>query len=325
MAQGTVIWFNPTKGYGWISPDDGGPDVFFHISAVERAGLGELREGQRVEYNLEQDQRMGKMSAGNLKVIGETTNENEEMLNERTCPECERERPPFGPCPGCGDFKLFEDDEVCDHCGTRLDFGGGCPQCDETCPTCHGPLSRGRCVSDSCVAGKPDIQEPDIQDSSMTDMHLESESMDRRIQESMRKIQQRVYRTVAEATQDQKTNNTLKEQNMTTRTIMNESQDLVEICNTCKGSVIYNEYLGGWKHWNERSAALARCKFHNKVLTVDDIKQVPRSELLEEKLVRKMQSNGIKLSEARAVANLMINEGMPARHAFKTVRSNNNY
>ena len=66
MAQGTVKWFNPTKGYGFIQPQGGGKDVFVHISAVERAGLSTLNEGQRVEYELEQNR--GKESAVNLKV-----------------------------------------------------------------------------------------------------------------------------------------------------------------------------------------------------------------------------------------------------------------
>ncbi|MDO9433755.1 MAG: cold-shock protein [Pseudomonadota bacterium] len=68
MATGTVKWFNGTKGFGFIQPDDGGADVFVHISAVERAGLRSLNEGQKVSYELEQDRRSGKMSAGNLQV-----------------------------------------------------------------------------------------------------------------------------------------------------------------------------------------------------------------------------------------------------------------
>ena len=67
MAVGTVKWFNATKGFGFIQPDDGGNDVFVHISAVERAGLGSLSEGQKITFELERDQRSGKMSAGNLK------------------------------------------------------------------------------------------------------------------------------------------------------------------------------------------------------------------------------------------------------------------
>ena len=66
MASGTVKWFNPTKGYGFIQPASGGKDVFVHISAVERAGLSTLNEGQQVEYDVISDR--GKESAGNLKV-----------------------------------------------------------------------------------------------------------------------------------------------------------------------------------------------------------------------------------------------------------------
>jgi CspA family cold shock protein len=66
MATGTVKWFNPTKGFGFIQPDDGGADVFVHISAVERSTLGSLNEGQKVGFELERDQRSGKMSAGQL-------------------------------------------------------------------------------------------------------------------------------------------------------------------------------------------------------------------------------------------------------------------
>ena len=68
MATGTVKWFNGQKGFGFIQPDAGGPDVFVHISAVERAGLGGLNEGQKISYELEQDRRSGKMSAGQLKA-----------------------------------------------------------------------------------------------------------------------------------------------------------------------------------------------------------------------------------------------------------------
>ena len=66
MATGTVKWFNPSKGYGFIAPQDGGKDVFVHISAVERAGLSTLNEGQQVEY--EEVSNRGKTSAENLKV-----------------------------------------------------------------------------------------------------------------------------------------------------------------------------------------------------------------------------------------------------------------
>ncbi len=68
MAVGTVKWFNEQKGYGFIAPDDGGKDVFVHISAVERAGLNGLGDGQKVSYEMETDKRSGKQSAGNLKV-----------------------------------------------------------------------------------------------------------------------------------------------------------------------------------------------------------------------------------------------------------------
>ncbi len=68
MATGTVKWFNPTKGFGFIQPDAGGPDVFVHISAVQRAGLNDLPDGQKVSYELVADKRTGKMSADQLKV-----------------------------------------------------------------------------------------------------------------------------------------------------------------------------------------------------------------------------------------------------------------
>ena len=67
MEKGTVKWFNSTKGYGFIQPEDGGKDVFVHISAVERSDLRALTEGQRVGYELEKDRRTGKESAVNLK------------------------------------------------------------------------------------------------------------------------------------------------------------------------------------------------------------------------------------------------------------------
>ena len=66
MANGTVKWFNTTKGYGFIAPDDGGNDVFVHISAVQRSGMETLTEGQKVSYELIADLRTGKMAAGNL-------------------------------------------------------------------------------------------------------------------------------------------------------------------------------------------------------------------------------------------------------------------
>ena len=67
MATGTVKWFNTSKGYGFIQPDEGGNDVFVHISAVERAGLTGLREGQRITYEIEKG-RNGKSAAVNLKT-----------------------------------------------------------------------------------------------------------------------------------------------------------------------------------------------------------------------------------------------------------------
>lgn len=67
MPRGTVKWFNPTKGYGFIQPEDGSKDVFVHISALERAGLDNLREGQKLSFELERGQQ-GKVSAVNLKA-----------------------------------------------------------------------------------------------------------------------------------------------------------------------------------------------------------------------------------------------------------------
>ena len=66
MATGTVKWFNSTKGFGFIQPDNGGADVFVHISAVQRAGMTTLAEGQKVNFEIEQDRRTGKSSAGSL-------------------------------------------------------------------------------------------------------------------------------------------------------------------------------------------------------------------------------------------------------------------
>jgi cold shock protein len=66
MATGTVKWFNHDKGFGFIQPSDGSPDVFVHISAVERAGMSSLNEGQKVSFDLVMDQRKGKSSASNL-------------------------------------------------------------------------------------------------------------------------------------------------------------------------------------------------------------------------------------------------------------------
>ncbi|CAN7718078.1 cold-shock protein [Phyllobacterium sp. LjRoot231] len=66
MATGTVKWFNSTKGFGFIQPDDGGTDAFVHISAVERAGLREIVEGQKINYELVRDKKSGKLSADQL-------------------------------------------------------------------------------------------------------------------------------------------------------------------------------------------------------------------------------------------------------------------
>ena len=66
MATGTVKWFNVDKGYGFIEPDEGGKDVFVHVTAVQRSGFQELKEGQKVSYDLEEDRRTGKPAASNL-------------------------------------------------------------------------------------------------------------------------------------------------------------------------------------------------------------------------------------------------------------------
>ena len=68
MTTGTVKWFNSTKGFGFIQPDNGAGDVFVHISAVERAGMREIVEGQKLGYDLERDNKSGKMSACNLQA-----------------------------------------------------------------------------------------------------------------------------------------------------------------------------------------------------------------------------------------------------------------
>ncbi len=67
MTTGTVKWFNSTKGFGFIQPDDGGKDVFVHVSAVERAGLGGLSEGQKIGYEIERDRKTGRESATSLR------------------------------------------------------------------------------------------------------------------------------------------------------------------------------------------------------------------------------------------------------------------
>jgi CspA family cold shock protein len=69
MQTGTVKWFNGQKGFGFIQPDEGGADVFVHISAVERAGMSSLNEGQKVGFELERDQRSGKMAASQLTAV----------------------------------------------------------------------------------------------------------------------------------------------------------------------------------------------------------------------------------------------------------------
>ena len=68
-ATGTVKFFNTTKGFGFIAPDAGGPDIFVHATAVERSGLGSIFEGQKLSYEVERDQRSGKMSAGQLQAV----------------------------------------------------------------------------------------------------------------------------------------------------------------------------------------------------------------------------------------------------------------
>jgi CspA family cold shock protein len=68
MTTGVVKWYNPEKGYGFIQPDDGGKDAFVHVSAVERAGMNDLREGQKISFELVSDARSGKMSADKLQA-----------------------------------------------------------------------------------------------------------------------------------------------------------------------------------------------------------------------------------------------------------------
>ena len=68
MQIGTVKWFNSQKGFGFIQPDDGGNDVFVHISAVERAGMSTLNEGQKISFELERDRKTGKSAAGQLQA-----------------------------------------------------------------------------------------------------------------------------------------------------------------------------------------------------------------------------------------------------------------
>ena len=69
MSTGTVKWFNTQKGFGFIQPNDGGKDAFVHISALERSGIRDLREGQKVSYELVADRRTGKQAAENLSLL----------------------------------------------------------------------------------------------------------------------------------------------------------------------------------------------------------------------------------------------------------------
>ena len=69
MAKGTVKWYNAQKGFGFIQPDDGGKDAFVHVSALERAGMNDLREGQKISFELVEDRRSGKMSADKLQAV----------------------------------------------------------------------------------------------------------------------------------------------------------------------------------------------------------------------------------------------------------------
>jgi CspA family cold shock protein len=69
MAIGTVKWYNSEKGFGFIQPDDGGKDAFVHVSAIERAGMSDLREGQKISYEMVSDKRSGKMSADKLQAV----------------------------------------------------------------------------------------------------------------------------------------------------------------------------------------------------------------------------------------------------------------
>ena len=69
MSTGTVKWFNGQKGFGFIQPDDGGKDVFVHVSAVERAGMRGLNEGQKIEFDVVADRKTGKSSADNLRTV----------------------------------------------------------------------------------------------------------------------------------------------------------------------------------------------------------------------------------------------------------------
>ena len=83
MATGTVKWFNPTKGFGFIEPEDGSKDAFVHISAVERAGLGTLNEGQKISYDLVPGQN-GKSAAENLKEASGDNAANEDEADDES-------------------------------------------------------------------------------------------------------------------------------------------------------------------------------------------------------------------------------------------------
>jgi len=69
MTTGTVKWYNSQKGFGFIQPDDGGKDAFVHVTAIERAGMSDLREGQKISFELVADTRSGKMSAERLQAV----------------------------------------------------------------------------------------------------------------------------------------------------------------------------------------------------------------------------------------------------------------
>jgi CspA family cold shock protein len=69
LATGTVKWFNSDKGYGFITPDNGGPDVFVHVSAIQRAGLNGLNDGQKISFEITQDRRSGKSTADDLRTL----------------------------------------------------------------------------------------------------------------------------------------------------------------------------------------------------------------------------------------------------------------
>ena len=103
MASGNVKWFNPTKGYGFIQPSDGGKDVFVHISAVERAGLASLHEGQKVSFDLQKDPRSGKNAAANLQAVERRPHPTQHRRPGESDPEEEQRRAPqIGPESVCG-------------------------------------------------------------------------------------------------------------------------------------------------------------------------------------------------------------------------------